>query len=198
MKEEIRIIAPRWSANAGRWLFGNPTTTLKQQIEDDHLISDHLAQNVYRQVWRFDFAAPGFCLIDVGGVEPSNVRSQLLMADYARAAFDLDLTPKQLLEEVNPMHRAGEEQLAPYVTELPQPALGQARILVINNSSLPFTEERRNPLGVMHKATIDKPHESERRVVNSMLITLGEADQVRFEQQQEEFVATDMISKKCH
>jgi hypothetical protein len=53
-----------------------------------------------------------------------------------------------------PMFRQGEEMLSRYVTELPQPQIGHFRLLLINNSSLPFTEKRMNPLGVMHKAEI--------------------------------------------
>jgi len=87
--------------------------------------------------------------------------------------------------------------LAPYVTELPQPADGRSRILLINNSSLPFTDERRNPLGGMHKAVIAKPDEAEQRVVNSAMLTVGATDQVSLEQQRE-FVATDTISRKFH
>ena len=92
------------------------------------------------------------------GYEPSKVRSRLFLADYTRAAFDLDITPQQFLQDFNPMYRKGEELLGRYVTELPQPAEGHARILLVNNSSLPFTEARTNSLGVMHKAEVIGPH----------------------------------------
>lgn len=92
------------------------------------------------------------------------------------------------------MFRKGEESLAPYATELPQPEPGHARILLINNSSLAYTEARKNPLGVMHKAIIVTPNEAERRIVNStMLVTEGE--EVAAEKQ-EEFVGTNNISQK--
>jgi hypothetical protein len=213
-----------------------------------------LAGHVFGLVWRFDFNAPGFCLIDAGpgidshalrlamvtlkdrlsdlclertgrrllfrsmarfdqqettkfhldgapeqsmlmlGYEPSLVHSRLFLADYSRAAFDLGITPQQFLQDYNPMYRQGEELLARYVTELPQPEPGHARILLINNSSLPFTEAQTNPLGVMHKAVIVTPNEAERRVVNStMLVTEGEETAA---ETQEEFVRTDKISQK--
>ena len=44
------------------------------------------------------------------------------------------------------MFRQGEEMLSRYVTELPQPHDGHFRLLLINNGSLPFTEERRTRL----------------------------------------------------
>jgi len=128
------------------------------------------------------------------GYEPSQVQSRLFLGDYSRAAFDFGITPQRFLQDFNPMFKKGEEVLAPYVTELPQPEPGHARILLVNNSSLPFTEAGTNPLGVMHKAIIVTPDEAERRIVNStMLVTEG--DEIGVDKQ-EEFVATDKISQK--
>ncbi len=215
-----------------------------------------IAEQVFDLVWRFDFTAPGFCLLDAGpavdshtlrcwmvvlkerlsevgvragrrpfvfrsmarfdqqettkfhldgapeqsllmlGYEPSGVRSRLFMADYTQASFDLGFSPQRFLSDFNPMYRRGEEMLSGYVTELPQPADGHNRILVINNSSLPFTEARTNPLGVMHKAEIVTPDEAQRRIVNStMLATEGEE---MGQKHQEEFVRSDKISPKAY
>jgi hypothetical protein len=130
------------------------------------------------------------------GYEPSKVRSRLFLADYSRAAFDLGITPQQFLNDFNPMYRRGQELLVRYVTELPQPEDGHARILLINNSWLPFIEERTNPLGVMHKAEIVNLTESERRIVNStMLVTEGEENSP---EKLHEFVTTDKISHKVY
>lgn len=217
---------------------------------------ENVATMAFDLAWRFDFVAPGFCLLDVGsdvdshtlrawmvdlkrnfgeisrrrtgklfffrsmarfdqqettkfhldgapvqsmlmlGYEPSQVQSRLFLGDYTRAAFDLGITPQQFLQDFNPMFRKGEEVLAPYVTELPQPEPGHARILVINNSLLPFSRGRTNPLGVMHKAIIVTPDEKERRIVNStMLVTEG--DEIGVEKQNE-FVSMDKISQKSY
>ncbi len=130
------------------------------------------------------------------GYEPSQVHSRLFLADYTRAAFDFGITPQQFLQDYNPMYRRGDELLGRYVTELPQPESGRARILLINNSSLPFTEARTNPLGVMHKAVIIMPNEAERRIVNStMLVTEGAEIAA---EKREEFVRTDKISQKVY
>lgn len=213
-----------------------------------------VAERAYELAWRFDFTAPGFCLLDAGagvdshtlrvwmvvlkrhlseisqrrtgkpllyrsmarfdqqettkfhldgapdqsmlmlGYEPSQVQSRLFLGDYIRAAFDLGITPQQFLQDYNPMFRKGEEVLVPYVTELPQPEPGHARILLINNSSLAFTEERTNPLGVMHKAIIVTPDEAERRIVNSTML-VGEGEEIGVDKQ-EEFVSADKISQK--
>jgi hypothetical protein len=214
-----------------------------------------VAKQVFARVWRFDFAAPGFSLLDCGpgldshtlrswmvslkeglsevsvrrgtgpfayrslarfdqqettkfhldgapersmlllDYEPSRVQSRLFLADYTRAAFELGITPGQFLQDYNPMYRRGEELLARYVTELPQPTDGHARILLVNNSSLPFSQDRANPLGVMHKAIIVTPDDAGRRVVNSTMLVVGERDEISRERQQE-FVATDEIIRK--
>jgi hypothetical protein len=131
------------------------------------------------------------------GYEPSKVRSRLFLADYSRAAFDLDITPEQFLQDFNPMYHRGEELLSRYITELPQPADGHARILLVNNSSLPFSEDRRNSLGVLHKAEIVNPTASERRIVNLTLLVVADADEIGREQRQE-FVTTEKISQKTY
>jgi hypothetical protein len=131
------------------------------------------------------------------GYEPSAVRSRLLLADYTRAAHDLAMTPPQFLQEYNPMYRPGEELLGRYVTELPPQDDGHSRILLVNNSTLPLTEARTNPLGVMHKAIIVTPDDAQRRIVNSAMLVVGGADRINQEQQRE-FVATDKISPKAY
>lgn len=224
-----------------------------------HLVSaldQGIAEKVFDLVWRLDFTASGFCLLDLGpsvdshtlrslivdlkgrlsevsigrggrpfafrslarfdqqettkfhldgapeqsmlmlGYEPSRVGSRLFLADYTYAVYDLGITPQQFLNDYNPMYRRGEELLARYVTELPQPAEGHSRILLINNSSLPFTEARTNSLGVMHKAIIVTPDDAERRIVNSTML-VPEGEEISQEQQLE-FVTTDKISQKVY
>ncbi len=223
--------------------------------DHQHLVAQ--AEKLFDLVWRVDFTAPGFAILDTGpgmdshtlrswmvdlkqqfsaigirrggrpfayrsmarfdqqettkfhldgapehsllilGYEPSNVRSRLFLADYSRAAFDLGIEPTQFLTDFNPLYKKGEKLLGRYVTELPQPEEGHSRILLINNSSLAFTEARTNSLGVMHKALIVTPDETERRIVNSMMLSVGEADAMSREQQHE-FIATDAISPKVY
>jgi hypothetical protein len=160
---------------------------------------------VYRSMARFDQqettkfhldGAPEQSMLMLG-YEPSRVRSRLFLADYSRAAFNLGITPQQFLHDFNPMYRKGEDLLGRYVTELPQPHDGHSRILLVNNSSLPFAEARTNPLGVMHKAIIVTPNDAERRIVNSTMLTVGDGDEIGVDRQ-EEFVATDEISQKVY
>ena len=221
----------------------------------EQLIFD--AERVFELVWRFDFNAPGFCVLDVDpkinsktlrswmvtlkeslseigvrsgsgpfgylsmgrfdqqvttkfhrdgapdesllmlGYEASNVGSRLFLADYSSAAHDLGMAPKQLLKDFNPMHKRGEELLSRYVTELPQAVPGYSRIVLINNSSLPFDPTRTNSLGVLHQAIIDTPDETQRRIINSTMLALRELDQVDSDAQGH-FVTTDQISPKAY
>jgi hypothetical protein len=217
-----------------------------------------VVEKVFALVWRLDFSAPGFCLLDLGpkvrshslrarmvmlqeqlsalavdrtggpfvcrslgrfdqqettrfhldgapaesllvlGYEPSRVQSRLYLADYSRCAFDLGMEPLQFLNDFNPMIGKGEAALRRYVTELPQPAEGHARILLLNNSSLPITEDRRNPLGVLHRAEILTPSETEHRIVNSMMLVHGPGTEPVGRRQLQEFVDSDQISPKIY
>lgn len=158
---------------------------------------------VYKSLGRFDQqvttkfhldGAPDQSMLMLG-YEPSQVRSRVLLADYCQAAFEMGITPKDFLRDFNPMYQEGEKLLRPYVTELPPLDDGHCRILLVNNSSLPFTEERTNSLGVMHQAIIVTPDTSLPRIVNStMLAAETSADVDR--QMIADFIATDEISKK--
>jgi hypothetical protein len=158
---------------------------------------------VFRLMARFDQQETTKFHLDGGpdqsmlilGYEPSRIRSRLFLADFTHAAFDLGITPQELLRNFNPIYRQGEEKLASHTTEMPQPADSHARILLINNSSLPFSESRTNSLGVMHKAEIVNPMQSERRLVNSTMLVLDAADACGHEQERE-FLTSDRISPK--
>jgi hypothetical protein len=215
------------------------------------------SNTIFDAVWRYEFSAPGFFLLDLGrdhdshslrshmislkselseialnrtgkrfaylsmgrfdqqvttkfhldggpsesllllGYEPSNVKSRLCLADYSRCAYDRGIEPQRFLAELNPMLKDGEAALSGYITELPQPEVGRFRILLVNNSSLPFT--RSNPLGVMHKAEIINPDDSQHRIVNSIMLTATESAMAEKELEKErDFVATQKISPKIY
>lgn len=159
---------------------------------------------VYRSLSRFDQqdttklhldGAPPESMLMLG-YEPSTIHSRLFFADYARAAYDLGLSIEGFLKDFNPMFKKGEMLLQRYLTELPQPAVEHSRIVLINNSSLPFIESQTNSLGVMHQAIIVDPDASQTRIINStMMSTEGDevdADQVK------QFVTTTNISQKSY
>lgn len=104
------------------------------------------------------------------GYEPSGVQSRLCMADYTRAAHDLNITPLQFLTDYNPMYARGEQQLLPYITPVGRFDTHYAHVLVVNNSRQSFRPGEGNALGVMHQATIPTPDPTKSRVVNSIML----------------------------
>lgn len=130
------------------------------------------------------------------GYEPSEVSSELAMADYSRAAFDLGISPRQFLTDFNPMFRHGEQLLAPYVTRLTafDPAMSQ--VLLVNNSSAPFDNAARHQQGVMHQATIPSVKSAAQRVVNSTMLAavIPDAGEVIPKPLQTLFITTTDVS----
>ena len=113
------------------------------------------------------------------GYEPSKVKSRLFLADHPCAANDLHVDPDTLVSKAM---FGKDEELKPYVTELPQPKEGHSYILFINNDAT---------LGVMHKAEIDKNPDEFRMVNSIMLASLDEGHPRYTEQDLEEYVLTD-------
>ncbi len=145
--------------------------------------SDTGSALVYLSAMRFDQqqttrphldGGPDECLLMLG-YEPSAVDSELEIADYAKCAFDLGLSPKAFMAKHNPMFRAGHELLRPYSTRIPCFARTEYRIVCINNSSAPLDRDRPRWQGTLHTARILTPDESKRRVLNSTLIARAPA-----------------------
>jgi hypothetical protein len=126
------------------------------------------------------------------GYEPSQVQSVLCMADYVRAADDLNLTPQQFLTDYNPMFARGEQQLVPYTTRVEGFDAYGSHLLLVNNSRLPFCPDGANTLGVMHQATIINSDPNQSRIVNSIMLAVSEAEdeETTFLAMQQDFLAT--------
>ena len=129
------------------------------------------------------------------GYEPSEVASELAMADFTHAARDLHITPTQFLDEYNPMFRKGEQTLEPYTTRLTHFSPAYPQILVINNSFQP-PDGNSNQLGVMHQATILQPSREKTRVVNSTMLGLSEAAEREILPEQVEYFIGESIVQK--
>ena len=134
------------------------------------------------------------------GYEPTPVRSELAVADYTRAAFDLGVDPKTFLDDYNPMFSKGEGMLAPYVTRVKHFDPASAQVLLVNNSAEPFSRSVRNMLGVMHQASVPNPDPGRARVVNSTMIgtAAGPDDGPVPEAARRAFTETDEIAKKFY
>lgn len=121
---------------------------------------------------------PDECFLMLG-YEPSDIQSELEIADYTRCAFDLGLSPQDFLAKHNPMFQAGHELLRPYTTRIPCFKPSNFQIVCINNSSAPISQNGTTWQGTLHTATIVTPDESKRRVINSTMIArapLGSRD----------------------
>jgi hypothetical protein len=107
------------------------------------------------------------------GYEASPVRSRVFVAESSRAAVEAGTPLPEFTAKFNPMFPAGEARYAPFVAELELPH-GEAYLVAINNSLLPYIPGAGNPLGVLHKAVIEEPDPATRRVINSVgLIPAG-------------------------
>ncbi len=145
-------------------------STLHQEMHGKHL--------VYLSMGRFDSqvttkfhldGAPDEAFLMLG-YEASQVKSELSIADYSRAAYDWNITPQKLLTDFNPMFADNEKRLLPYITQLTAFNPAQPHILLLNNSSLPYAENSLNFLGVMHQATI-VANSQVHRIINSTMIS---------------------------
>lgn len=141
------------------------------RIEGDDMLAIQSAQRFNQQITtRFHLdngPDESYLLL---GYERSQVRSELSIADYSHAAFDLGISPSEYLDRHNPMFGANAERLAPYITRLEDFNSDFAQLLIVNNSRLPFYVSGRNRLGVLHQATIHTPISGAQRVINSVQI----------------------------
>ena len=163
---------------------------------------------VYLSATRFDQqettrphldGGPEECLLMLG-YEPSAIESELETFDYARCAFDHGLSPQEFLAAHNPMFEAGQELLRSYSLRVPCFSRTEYRIVCINNSSAAWSESEPAWQGVLHTATIPAPDESERRVVDSTMITPappGTPDAVD-DDAMDDFVTTSVVRRRGH
>jgi len=140
---------------------------------------------------------PDECFLMLG-YEPTEVRSEVVLADYSRCARDRKLTPTEFLEKHNPMFGPGAELLQPYTTRVEPFSNETAQVLLINNSAAAFSDDGSTWQGVLHTATILNPNDDKRRVVNSMMVAsvpLGTAEPVSLAEQNE-FLTTTIVRRR--
>jgi hypothetical protein len=128
------------------------------------------------------------------GYEPTEVASALAVADCTRAAHELGITPRRLLEEHNPIFPQHERLLAPYVTPLLGFDPSQSHVLLLNNSSLPYVAGGNNSLGVMHQATVPAPRPDRNRTVNSTMIVPAGAEGLATDADVRRFLESDEVA----
>lgn len=133
---------------------------------------------VYLAMSRFDQRSTTRLHLDGGpdesllmlGYEPSDLESRIEIADYARCAYDLGITPKEFLSRHNPMFSDDAGLLRPYTVQLPGFSPEAYQVVCINNSSARYAIGRPTWQGVLHAARIGEAAGSGPRMVNSTLI----------------------------
>ncbi|MEO1526056.1 MAG: hypothetical protein AAFX06_11510 [Planctomycetota bacterium] len=132
------------------------------------------------------------------GYEPSVVHSELEISDYSKCAFDRGISPREFLKQHNPMFQSGFEMLRPYSTKVPCFSGSEYQIVCINNSTADYSSSDSAWQGTLHTATVPHPDESQRRVINSMMIAsvaIGTGDAIP-SAQLEEFVTATAVSRR--
>lgn len=126
------------------------------------------------------------------GYEPTKIESRLSFADYHQFISDNNIAVDEYYDRHNPMFKTGEEELAPYITEVRDFDKSTYKIVIINNSDL----TSKKTFGVLHKAEMVTKDLSQARVVNSMMLYLKPADQPVSKTREDEmqFIETEEIN----
>lgn len=131
------------------------------------------------------------------GYEASEIKSELSLADYSLAAFEMALSPKDFLLHHNPMFNQGEDLLKPYITGLNYFDEKKTNLLFINNSCMSFTENKAS-LGILHKAKVSRSLPNQTRIINSIQIgrKADNLSPLNSDLQLSSFIDLDVISRK--
>ncbi len=132
------------------------------------------------------------------GYEPTVVQSSVTLADYTRAAHDLGMTPREFMEQHNPMFGQGEQLLSSYLRPLTSFDATRYQIVLINNSCLPWTPLPEHSLGVLHQATILTPDPSQSRIINSTMLVIAppDAPEPISREQLTDFVESNAVARR--
>jgi hypothetical protein len=127
------------------------------------------------------------------GYEPSEIESELQIADYYKYANESSTATKDYLKKFTPIFKDEESELAPYATRVNLVQSDTYTIVLINNSNPKSAPET---LGVFHKAVIVKPDLSKSRIINSMVLNMLPKGAINDnELNDEEFLNNGVISK---
>ncbi|WP_435654528.1 hypothetical protein [Cellulophaga baltica] len=127
------------------------------------------------------------------GYEPSEIRSELYIADYHKFATNNEFAPTDYLRNFTPVYKEDESLLQPFSTKIASFYKDTYKIVLINNSK---PKPVANTLGVFHKAKIVSKDLKKSRIVNSMIINMLPANKIiDNEPDEEEFLKTALISK---
>lgn len=193
-------------ATLGSVAFRQLMVDLKHELALVHQQHSVASTLIYVSATRFDQqvstkphidGGPAACFLMLG-YEPTVVQSSIELADYSRCAYDLGITPRQFLNQHNPMFQSGQKVLQPYTSRLCCFSPDEYQIVCINNSTCDYQIGDPAWQGVLHTATIIAPDESKRRIINSTMIAaapLGDTDRLSAHEQHE-FIHTNVVRRK--
>lgn len=127
------------------------------------------------------------------GYEPSEIKSELQVADYHKYANQAYKTSEDYFNRFTPIFKQDENVLKPYVTKINTFNKDYYSIVIINNSN---PKSNLETLGLFHKATILNKDLSKSRIVNSMVLNVISTDKITEDEKKESlFLNSDLISK---
>lgn len=128
------------------------------------------------------------------GYEPSEIESDLFLADYVKFSKDKKIEPSDYFDKYNPIFKDNETVLKPYITKVENFHKDTYKIVLINNSN---SKSDCETLGVLHMARISKPDLNKNRVINSMMLSMvHKLDTVENEIDEDNFKNTYKVSKQ--
>jgi hypothetical protein len=109
----------------------------------------------------------------------------------------MGITPDEFLEDFNPMYEKGLEKLASFTTEIREFDSSFFQILIVNNSSNPFSATKPRWQGVLHSATVSK--DAAPRIINSTCVAPSDSiDSVMVGPDQlADFLDKDAVAGAC-
>lgn len=126
------------------------------------------------------------------GYEPSEVESELQIADY-HAYAETCTTPEDYYNKFTPVYKDEERFLKPFTSIIKTVDSYKYSVVIMNNSS---PKPNVDTLGVFHKAHILNKALSKSRIVNSMVLNVVATDKVTEDEKKENhFLNNNLISK---
>jgi len=127
------------------------------------------------------------------GYEPSEIESELYLADYHKFSQENETASNHHFDKSNPIYQGDETLLKPYISEVKPFDKNTYKIILINNSS---SKSHNDTLGIFHMARIIKPDLNKSRVINTMMLNMmPESENNEKKISEDEFKNTDHISK---
>jgi len=127
------------------------------------------------------------------GYEPTDILSELYIADYVKFCYDQQLQPAQFFEKFNPLFKDQYKKIKPYITKIQHFKKDHYQIVLINNSN---SVGKTQTLGLLHQAKMIKNHSNKSRVVNSMMLNMINRYEHQFSNiDEQEFKTTDKINR---